>query len=88
MTGSAVLAWLSRISSEAPSLEITNNQSLTDHHCFVAYDLMGNSSLLDAGVQCMSCERNWSTWDYIHNKRRNRLSSAQCRRLVYVFTNQ
>ena len=31
--------------------------------------------------------RSWSTYDYIHNKRRNCLSSAQCRRLVY-FTNR
>ncbi len=35
-----------------------------------------------------SCERNWSTYDYIHNKKRNRLSASRCRDLVYVFSNR
>jgi len=34
-----------------------------------------------------SCERAWSAYDSIHNKRRNRLSPARARDLVYVFTN-
>lgn len=34
-----------------------------------------------------ACERNWSTYDFIHNKRRNRLSSKRANDLVYVFSN-
>lgn len=34
-----------------------------------------------------SCERAWSAYDFIHNKRRNRLTAARARDLVYVFTN-
>jgi hypothetical protein len=34
-----------------------------------------------------SCERNWSTYDYIHNKKRNRLEAARAEKLVYVFSN-
>jgi hAT family C-terminal dimerisation region len=35
-----------------------------------------------------ACERNWSTYDYIHNKKRNKLKPSRARDLVYVFTNQ
>lgn len=34
-----------------------------------------------------SCERAWSAYDFIHNKRRNRLTPARARDLVFVFTN-
>lgn len=34
-----------------------------------------------------SCERNWSAYDFIHNRRRNRLTPSRARDLVYVFTN-
>ncbi len=34
-----------------------------------------------------ACERNWSTYDYIHNKKRNKLDPARARDLVYVFSN-
>ncbi len=34
-----------------------------------------------------SCERNWSLFDYIHNKKRNRLSVEKSSDLVYVFSN-
>ncbi len=34
-----------------------------------------------------SCERNWSSYDFIHNRRRNRLTPARARDLVFVFTN-
>jgi hypothetical protein len=34
-----------------------------------------------------SCERNWSAYDFIHNKRRNRLTTDRARDLVFVFTN-
>ena len=50
-----------------------------------------DATSMAAGLQVSSacaCERNWSTYDYIHNKRRNCLSTSQCRRLVYFFTNR
>ena len=34
-----------------------------------------------------ACERAWSAYDFIHNKRRNRLTPARARDLVFVFTN-
>jgi hypothetical protein len=33
------------------------------------------------------CERNWSTYDFIHSKLRNRLTPARAESLVYVFSN-
>jgi hypothetical protein len=36
----------------------------------------------------VACERNWSTYDYIHSKKRNKLAPARARDLVYVFSNQ
>jgi hypothetical protein len=32
-------------------------------------------------------ERNWSTYEFIHNKKRNRLTEARARDLVYVHSN-
>jgi hypothetical protein len=34
-----------------------------------------------------SCERSWSDYDFIHSKRRNRLTSSKAKDLVYVFSN-
>jgi hypothetical protein len=34
-----------------------------------------------------SCERNWSSYSFVHNKTRNRLSSARAENLVYIYTN-
>lgn len=34
-----------------------------------------------------SCERNWSAFDFIHTKKRNRLAPQQANDLVYVFSN-
>lgn len=34
-----------------------------------------------------SCERNWSTYGFIHSKARNRLQPSRARDLVYVFSN-
>jgi hypothetical protein len=33
------------------------------------------------------CERNWSTYDFIHNKKRNRLRLDKANDLVEVFSN-
>ena len=34
-----------------------------------------------------ACEWNWSTYDFIHSKKRNRLTPDRANDLVYVFTN-
>ncbi|MCO5604895.1 hypothetical protein L7F22_059069 [Adiantum nelumboides] len=34
-----------------------------------------------------SCERNWSTWTLYHTKRKNKLTTAQLKRLVYCNCN-
>jgi len=34
-----------------------------------------------------ACERNWSNFDFIHSKRRNKLSARQAADLVHVFSN-
>lgn len=34
-----------------------------------------------------ACERNWSAYDFVHSKKRNRLDPNRARDLVYVFTN-
>jgi hypothetical protein len=34
-----------------------------------------------------SCERNWSTFGWIHSKQRNKLAAARAADLVYVFSN-
>ncbi len=34
-----------------------------------------------------ACERNWSAYDFVHSKNRNRLDPDRARDLVCVFTN-
>lgn len=43
-------------------------------------------------ITCMisssgASERNWSTYEYIHSRKRNRLLPARANDLVYVFSN-
>jgi hypothetical protein len=39
-------------------------------------------------ISCTSvCKRNWSTYDFIHNKKRNRLPPDRANDLVEVFSN-
>jgi hypothetical protein len=41
-----------------------------------------------AQVQCASaCERNWSSYGFVHSVRRNKLGTQKAADLVYVFTN-
>jgi hypothetical protein len=35
-----------------------------------------------------SCERNWSAYDFIHSKRRNKLTPKRANDLVWVFSNK
>ncbi len=34
-----------------------------------------------------ACERNWTSYDFIHSKKRNKLSPQRANDLVFVFTN-
>ena len=34
-----------------------------------------------------ACERIWSDYGFVHNKRRNKLTPARANDIVYVFTN-
>lgn len=43
--------------------------------------------ILSQDCTSVACERNWSVFSLIHTKRRNRLSTAQLERLVYVHAN-
>ncbi|KAI0486600.1 hypothetical protein KFK09_029318 [Dendrobium nobile] len=42
------------------------------------------------GLTCSSsgCERNWSTYNQVHTKRRNRLSTLRMNSLVYIMYNR
>jgi len=44
--------------------------------------------VLAAMPSSSSCERNWSAYDFVHSKRRNKLSPAKAQDLVYVFSNK
>lgn len=34
-----------------------------------------------------TAERNWSSYEFVHSKKRNRLNAERCNDLIYVFTN-
>ena len=38
-------------------------------------------------TESLECERNWSSYDWIHNKKRNMLTPARAEKLVYVYQN-
>eukprot|EP00253_Pinus_taeda_P030140 PITA_30140 len=43
--------------------------------------------ILSQGSSASACERNWSSFDHIHSKKRNRLLSGRLEDLVYVRSN-
>jgi hypothetical protein len=43
--------------------------------------------LVSQTTSASSCERNWSSFEYIHSKKRNRLSVKKSSDLVYAFSN-
>lgn len=42
--------------------------------------------VLSQPASASSSEQNWSQYDYVHNKRRNRLKSARASKLVFAYT--
>ncbi|XP_057808409.1 uncharacterized protein LOC131022882 [Salvia miltiorrhiza] len=40
------------------------------------------------GLTCSACERNWSTFNQVHTKKRNRLSTLFLNKLVYIMYNK
>ena len=44
--------------------------------------------VLSQTTSASACERNWSAYNNILSKKRNRLGDDRCKDLVYVFTNQ
>jgi len=56
----------------------------------VAHKHCAFTPLLLTSLQTSSssaAERNWSTYDFIHSRKRNRLTEARARNLVYVHSN-
>ena len=43
--------------------------------------------VLSQTTSATNCERNWSTFSYIHTKTRNRLKYKKLQKLVYSFYN-
>ena len=43
--------------------------------------------ILAQTVSSSSCERNWSSYSFVHNRSRNRLQQKRAEDLVYVYTN-
>lgn len=44
-------------------------------------------AVLSQPTSACACERAWSAYDFIHNRRRNRLRPGRAEKLVYCFTN-
>ena len=43
--------------------------------------------VLSVAASSGSCERNWSSFNFVHTKKRNRLSVQRAANLVYVYCN-
>ncbi|KAG2431587.1 hypothetical protein HYH02_013280 [Chlamydomonas schloesseri] len=72
---------------------LTSAKTLAGHEFWEQYG-GGVSELQRVAVRVLSmtasatsCERNWSTYGFIHNPRRNKLTPKRAQDLVYVFTN-
>lgn len=72
---------------------VADADSMPAHQWWDMYG-QGHPELLKVAVRLLSqvssacsCERSWSAYDFIHNRRRNRLTASRARDLVFVFTN-
>jgi hypothetical protein len=43
--------------------------------------------VLNQVIVALACERNWSTFEFIHSKKCNRFTSKRIANLVFVFSN-
>ena len=68
-----------------------------DLPAYAWWDLYGGSTptlqrlamaVLAQPSSACACERNWSTYEFIHSKKRNSLSAKRAEDLVYTFTNR
>ena len=59
------------------------NTSITEYAHLREIALM----VFSVPVSAASCERNWSSFGFIQNKLRNRLSDKKAQTLVFVYTN-
>ena len=57
-------------------------------HGYIAPDLAALATkILNLTVTTCAAERCWSTYDFIHNKRCNRLRKDRAEKLVHIFSN-
>jgi len=49
--------------------------------------MSSHTSLSDHSSSSSAAERNWSTYHFIHNRKRKRLTEARARDRVYVHSN-
>ena len=49
--------------------------------------MSSHTSFSDHTSSASAAERNLSTYDFIHNRKRDRLTEARARDLVYVYSN-
>lgn len=67
---------------------ITPAHEWWDTWCNNMPELQAFAKKILAQVQCASaCERNWSSYGFVHSVRRNKLKPDRAASLVYVFTN-
>ncbi len=73
---------------------VIQSASTCPAHTF--WDMFGHNSpslkplamkILSQVVSSSACERSWSTYDFIHNDRRNRLNPERAEDLVFIFSN-
>jgi hypothetical protein len=77
------------------SEEALEDADCTPAHQWWAFYGKGHPELMRLAVRVLSqvtsacsCERSWSAYDFIHNRRRNKLAPSRARDLVYVFSNK
>ncbi|KAL3682902.1 hypothetical protein R1sor_000924 [Riccia sorocarpa] len=83
-----------RISNHENSLKLVEKYKDEPHRWYIMY---GDGILamrymamqiLGQSITSSTCERNWSSFSHIHNKKRNRLTVERVEKLVYVAFNK
>ena len=55
--------------------------------CLLVWTALQKRSFWMQATSACACERIWSTYGYIHNKSRNRLTAGRAEKLVFTFSN-